>query len=353
MNYSINGNVVTIDRDAILIEISIDNIKFIDYLGEGANSIVFRGFDELLERDIAIKIWISKLSDTRDKYIQALREAKKIASLKHHNIVDVYHANSHHQSTISLEMELIKGTTLREYLKSNKISMRFLNKIWHQIFDAMSYSYQKGIYHGDLHDRNILIIGDSDIKILDFGTSLFSSRISNSENRDSKLLLKLFEKIFGKDHSLLIKNKSLLIGKPEMVLNATKSVLFAFERIALLKNYFDNNSEHLASSAALDISGCISECPFLDVSVIISIIREQMVSDHYVNVFLNGCINMLKLVKSHNPHDGVVGYFCDESSIDSLVEAVNILLIEVMCLHNKMYEKDKANYLSNTHNLLA
>lgn len=348
MKYSINGNTATINRNGILVEVSIDNIRFTDYLGEGANSIVFTGFDELLERQLAIKIWVSKPSDNRNKYLQALKEIKKIASLKHTNIVDIYGANSHHQSTISLEMELVKGITLREYIKSNQTDIKSLRKIWYQLFDAMSYCYKQGIYHGDLHDRNILIIEGSDIKIIDFGTSLFASDENKSKLRESEFLLNLFKTMFGIKYCSLFQNKKLLLGKPKIALHVTKSVLLVFEYIDKLKNYADNNSEHLARSAAGDISASIAECPFLDISSIISNIRERRITEQYINIVLNQCITMLKLELSHDSYGRMIaGVFHDERPIDDLVEAVNTLITEARYFHDSMYQEDRIKYITN------
>lgn len=350
MKYLINGNKATINRDGILVDVSIDNIRFTEYLGEGANSIVFIGFDELLERQLAIKIWVSKPSDTRNKYLQALKEAKKIASLKHTNIVDIYGANSHHQNTISLEMELVNGITLREYLKSNQTEIHSLREMWNQLFDAMSYCYKQGIYHGDLHDRNILIIGDSDIKIIDFGTSLFALDENKSKLRESKLLLDLFNKIFGIEYSSLLQNKNLIFGKPEIALHITKSVLLIFEHIDKLKSYADNNSEHWAKSEANGISASIAECPFLDISIIVTKIRERGIAEQYINIILNQCITMLKLALTNNPYEGIAGAFHDKRPINDLIEAVDALLEKVRCLHDSMYQADRINYLVNIAN---
>ena len=341
MKYSINQNTATING----CDIAIDNIVFIDYLGKGANSIVFRGYDELLDRYLAIKIWIYKSNDGRDKYKQALMEAQKIASLRHPNIVNIFRANSHHKTTISLEMEFIEGKALRDYLESEYTNIDLLKKIWNQLFDAMSYSYCQGIYHGDLHDRNILLVGDSDIRIIDFGTSLFALNDIDLKKRDTRLLLRLFKKMFGEEYSLLIDNQELIFDKPEVVLNITKTILNIFYFITTLGYYSAENKQLLAESYAGNISACIASCPFINISNIILSIRNKKIDEHYINVFLNGCINLLELELSNKRK--VDGYICDETSIDNLVVKVNELLVEARCLHELIYREDSRNYITN------
>ena len=343
MNYSINRNTVTING----LDVTIENIIFTNYLGEGANSVVFRGYDELLDRHLAIKIYFTKAEDDRDKYKQALREAQKIASLKHRNIVDIFRANSHHNTIISIEMELVEGRTLRAYLESSDTEIDLSHKIWHQLYEALSYSYQQGIYHGDLHDRNILIVDDINIKVIDFGTSLFARNERASEQRDSRLLLRLFNKMFGKEYSILIDNHDSIDDKPEIILNITKTILLIFDRIKALEYYYSVNSFHLAEQAAGNISVCIAGCPFINISNVISNMLRRGIDEHYINVFLNGCINTLKLVLSNTPHKGIKGFHYDKTTIGDLTINVNNLLIEARELHKLLYQEDRINYLSN------
>jgi len=342
MDYIINNNSISINENII----EIDGIIFIDFVAQGGNAIVFRAYGELLDRYLAVKIWVTNPADGRDKYLQALREAKKIASLNHKSIVDIYGAHSHQESTISLEMEFVEGVVLRDYLESNKTDILKLNEIWHQLYDAISYSYHQGIYHGDLHYGNILLIDDHNIKVIDFGTSLFSNLDTKTESRESRLLLRLFNRMFGSEYSGLIDGKEFISDKPEIVLNITRTIVLFFEHITTLVHYLERNNMSLGEVVSGQLSACVAGCPFINLASLISSMRERGIAEHYINVFLNGCLSKLKLVLSHDPESGVKGFFYDARSINDLAVEVNLLLEEVKCLHETIYQEDRCNYLS-------
>jgi serine/threonine protein kinase len=342
MNYSINGNSVEVNGDVI----SIDNIVFTSLIGKGANSVVFKGYDELLDRYLAIKIWVTKKEDNRDKYKQALKESQQLAALKHDNIVNIYRANSHHGKTISLEMEFLNGTTLGDYLESAAPSIEFRCKTWKSLYGALSYSYSLGLFHGDLHEGNILVLENNNIKLIDYGTSLYAKVDSPTDARDAKLLLKLFKKIFGDKYYSLIDDKDILSEKPEIALNSTNTIVFLIERTPLLLHYIQRDAIHLAESEAGHISASIVDGPFVAIKQIVGYMHSNNICEHYINVFLNGCINKLRLFLSSNDTRGMKGFHYDQTPIASLVKTVEELLNEAKVLHQLMHDEDRANYLS-------
>src|SRR5262249_23296311 len=80
-------------------------------LGEGSFGILYRGFDESLERDVAIKVLNSSVIGSPQSVERFLREAKASAKLKHENIVSVYQLGQH-QGDYYLALEFIAGQSL-------------------------------------------------------------------------------------------------------------------------------------------------------------------------------------------------------------------------------------------------
>ena len=73
--------------------IEIPNLSFIEIIGSGANSLVFKAKHEYLDTIIAVKIWIKiKPGDKRDKFKQGIEEAKKTFRIKDSNVVRLYDA---------------------------------------------------------------------------------------------------------------------------------------------------------------------------------------------------------------------------------------------------------------------
>lgn len=102
----VSGGGATV-RDAI---ISIDDIRLDRVLGSGANGFVFDGEDMMLKRRVAVKIWPPRLDRPgKDRAMQALAEAQKLAQLKSDNIVSIYRAGRLDTGWIYIVMEYVEG----------------------------------------------------------------------------------------------------------------------------------------------------------------------------------------------------------------------------------------------------
>ena len=174
-------------------EIKIKDIKFEGVLGEGANGVVLRGIDEKLARKVAIKIWLPNKKSKKNEvsYSQYLEEVRKIANLNNSNIISLYRADSISEVIHYSIMELVEGITLKKIIRERRwyLSEKGSN-IAKKIINTMIECYKKEIYHGDLHLGNIMIDQNDNVKILDFGTSLFvRDKNHYSQERECKLLV--------------------------------------------------------------------------------------------------------------------------------------------------------------------
>lgn len=179
-------------------DILIPNISFIEEIRpRGSNGLVFKCTDTVLRRLVAAKIWIPRQNDPRDRNQQALAEASKIAQLNHNNIVHIYQCSQLPNGWVYSIMEYVNGVNLDAFIKANRsdFSQRF--RLWKQIEKVLEYSHKSSVFHGDLHSGNILII-DETVKVIDFGTSIFASKKIDSEMRETRLLIALNKKLFGK-----------------------------------------------------------------------------------------------------------------------------------------------------------
>lgn len=104
------------------------------------------------------------------------REAAAAGCLNHPGIVTVYQLGEH-ENTVYIAMELLRGTSLEEILKSGP--MRDLPKVMSllaQIADALDYAHSNGIVHRDIKSANILVRQDGKVKITDFGIAKIRSQ---------------------------------------------------------------------------------------------------------------------------------------------------------------------------------
>ncbi len=143
-------------------------------LGSGAFGDVYLATDNLLERDVCIKILKQRGQDGLDPKQRrhwSLHEARAAARLTHPNIVTVYDVLELRDG-LGIVMEYIKGETLNQRLDDRgQLDMAEALKITTSIARALQYAHTAGVVHRDLKPANIFLTHDGEIKLGDFGTA--------------------------------------------------------------------------------------------------------------------------------------------------------------------------------------
>jgi non-specific serine/threonine protein kinase len=143
-------------------------------LGQGGMGTVYEGYDQLLDRAVAIKILTSKSLGIEGKE-RLLSEARAVAQLNHPNIVSVYDAGED-QSLPFVVMEYLHGQSLHEKPPED---MDEILRVTLQICDALEEAHIHGIVHRDLKPENVIITDGGLAKLTDFGLARsLSSRMS-------------------------------------------------------------------------------------------------------------------------------------------------------------------------------
>ena len=153
-----------------LIGHSFDDYRIIDVVGRGGMGTVYRAWDEVLRRDVALKVMLAE-ADRRARE-RFLREAQFAAKLDHENIVRVYRGGSD-EGYLYLAMEFIGGQSLRALLGHNGggVPVPQALSIAHQLLSALSAAHENNIVHRDIKPENILLRQEGGVKILDFGVA--------------------------------------------------------------------------------------------------------------------------------------------------------------------------------------
>jgi serine/threonine protein kinase len=152
-----------------------ERYQILQELGEGGFAHVYRAYDRMLDRELAIKV-IKQQCLTDGDLPRFEREAKLLAQLKHENIVAVYSFNPGDSASLPfIVMEYMRGQSLRAYLNEHKLSTPQLFSLVQQLCEGLGYAHNAGVIHRDLSPANIFVMEEAQnnlsLKILDFGLS--------------------------------------------------------------------------------------------------------------------------------------------------------------------------------------
>jgi eukaryotic-like serine/threonine-protein kinase len=153
-------------------------------LGVGATSRVVRGFDPMIGRPVAVKLFPAELAhgEARDRF---LREARVVGQLSHPNIITLHDMGIEDATqTPYLVMEFIDGTPLDRLLEKGTLPLSRACAWTAHAAEALETAHRRGVIHGDVKPANILITADGKIKLTDFGMA----RVAKRDSGDSPLL---------------------------------------------------------------------------------------------------------------------------------------------------------------------
>ncbi len=160
----------------------LGHYEMLQVLGKGGFGIVFRAFDETLQRVVAVKVMapqIATLSPARKRF---LREARSSAQVRHENVVQVYEVGE--QPLPYLAMEFIPGETLQQRLdRIGPLDVPEVLRIGRQIAEGLAAAHACDLIHRDIKPGNVLLEGGSQkAKITDFGLARAADDASISQS---------------------------------------------------------------------------------------------------------------------------------------------------------------------------
>jgi tetratricopeptide (TPR) repeat protein/TolB-like protein len=146
----------------------LGHYRLIERIGEGGMGVVYRAYDEHLQRDIALKLLPASVVRDESARRRFRKEALTLARLNHPNI-ETLHGFEADGDVDFLVMEYVPGITLASRLARGPLRESELLEYATQLVSAMEEAHKQGVIHRDLKPGNILITPSGQLKILDFG----------------------------------------------------------------------------------------------------------------------------------------------------------------------------------------
>jgi serine/threonine-protein kinase len=148
----------------------IGRYQVLERVGKGGMGVLYRGFDPVLDREVAIKLMHADFSeDTEQMRPRFYREARAAAKLNHRNIVTIFEF-AEESNVPYIVMEFLKGTPLGARMHSQPpLTIDDKLNVVAQLCDGLSYAHEQGVVHRDVKPDNVFILEDGQVKLLDFG----------------------------------------------------------------------------------------------------------------------------------------------------------------------------------------
>ncbi len=149
--------------------VRIGRYSLLERVGSGARGVVFKAFDNQLDRLAALKV----LSTRADDHDELIREAKALARLSHPNVLPVYEVGETQDGQVFLATEYVKGWTLRGWYEEEARGEAAILEVILQVAQGVQAAHDQGLVHRDLKPANILLGEDGRVRVADFGLARF------------------------------------------------------------------------------------------------------------------------------------------------------------------------------------
>jgi serine/threonine-protein kinase len=149
-------------------------------LGRGAMGVVYLADDESLQRQVAVKTLLLPDDPGERAHLEARfrQEAKAAGGLNHPGIITI-HDLGREGDWLYIAMELLQGVELRDRMAQGPLALDEALDIAGQVASALAAAHARGVVHRDIKPGNIMLVGNGQAKIMDFGIA----RMRSSELR--------------------------------------------------------------------------------------------------------------------------------------------------------------------------
>ena len=137
---------------------------------------VYLAHDDILDRDVALKVMSTRYKGDEEFVERFKREAQSAAALSHPNIVSIFDRGESEDGTYYIAMEYLPGGTLKDRILSRgALPAHTAAAVALQMAEALRAAHERDVIHRDIKPHNILVTGSGDVKVTDFGIARAAS----------------------------------------------------------------------------------------------------------------------------------------------------------------------------------
>jgi serine/threonine-protein kinase len=153
----------------------VSKFELHDLIGEGAMGVVWKAYDTVIRRYVALKLLGTGIGKTADARQRFLREARAAGVMQHPNLVTLYDLGEA-EGQWYIAMELLEGRDLSELIASNEpLALERKLDIAVELLEGLAYAHGRGVIHRDIKPSNVRVAADGRVKIMDFGIARLQS----------------------------------------------------------------------------------------------------------------------------------------------------------------------------------
>jgi serine/threonine protein kinase/Tol biopolymer transport system component len=148
---------------------TVSHYRILERLGGGGMGVVYKGWDQRLERYAAIKFLSPHRSSSEDFKRRFAREARTASRLEHPNICTVFETDETDDGQLFIAMAFCEGESLKRKVQRGPLPLPEALSIAAQVAAGLAAAHDKGVVHRDVKPGNVMVAADGWVKIVDFG----------------------------------------------------------------------------------------------------------------------------------------------------------------------------------------
>jgi len=167
----------------------LGHYRIVSKIGQGGMGVVYCAHDEVLQRDVALKVLREGTLVEESSRQKLLHEARAASALSHPNICTI-HEVGEFEGELYMVMELVEGKALSTLIGSTAMPVESILRYGVQVARALAHAHGRNIVHHDLKSANVVVTPEGLVKVLDFG---LARRLPKVEVDEATKSLRSFE----------------------------------------------------------------------------------------------------------------------------------------------------------------